>query len=830
MLRLRRRLRELPDHLRELRERHRARAHDLLVTLDREYVTAEREHYERIRGGAPYEVFDINPLSLPAGQRLKREPDDVLVSVFVTALTSGEYRVAGAVVGWLERKQLSFAPEDVELALHYALGCQGHWWFVSKLAPAVAAAERLAKNDGLGSVRPLLERAQEAVERDHPSDPQRTRLRSKLRELLVRDGELDVGIFEKKDDWGRRMRRKIGRNFDGAGVNDVLLHFSKATSARPSAKWRTTTAELAASTPRFDELVLAMLEELPRADVVITGRWEFEGEVFHDTVFLTDANSTLARGAVWSLLDIEVPRKLDLLRQLVETGLAKSYKLANACIYVLGEIGDRDSLVLLSSLRANVKDKSVLKQVDKALAAAAERSGMPASELRETLVPDFELDAEGEKTVSIGDASAVVMVEDARHVTVSWRDGGGKSLRSPPQEIRESHAGDIRALKGHVKEIRDALATERTRIENLFAEERRWAFRVWRERYLVHPLMAPFGRGLIWTFALGDREVTALASDGHGLVSVDGNPVEAPDDAEVRLWHPIDADPEDVPAWRRFLGEHRISQPFKQAYREVYLVAPAERETRTYSNRFAAHVVRYPQAYALMKSRGWSVVALGPYDNDGGRQWRDFGPHGIRAEFWMEHADEDWEAMDMLASLATTDQVRFTAIGGDEPIPLEDVPAIIFSEAMRDVDLFVGVASIAADPTWEDRGGDRFYRYWEAASFGDLGETAKTRRAVLTEIVPQLRIADRCDLTDRFLVVRGDLRTYKIHLGSGNVLMEPNDEYLCIVPGRSKAVPGNVFLPFEDDQRLSVILSKAFLLAEDRKIRDETITLQIRRG
>jgi hypothetical protein len=28
-------------------------------------------------------------------------------------------------------------------------------------------------------------------------------------------------------------------------------------------------------------------------------------------------------------------------------------------------------------------------------------------------------------------------------------------------------------------------------------------------------------------------------------------------------------------------------------------------------------------------------------------------------------------------------------------------------------------------------------------------------------------------------VVKGELRTYRIHLGSGNILMEPNDQYLC---------------------------------------------------
>jgi hypothetical protein len=83
------------------------------------------------------------------------------------------------------------------------------------------------------------------------------------------------------------------------------------------------------------------------------------------------------------------------------------------------------------------------------------------------------------------------------------------------------------------------------------------------------------------------------------------------------------------------------------------------------------------------------------------------------------------------------------------------------------------------------------------------------------------------------LVVRGDLRTYKIHLGSGNILMAPNDQYLCIVPGRGTAARGqaeHLFLPFEGDQTLSVILSKAFLLLEDSKITDANIMNQIRRS
>jgi hypothetical protein len=62
--------------------------------------------------------------------------------------------------------------------------------------------------------------------------------------------------------------------------------------------------------------------------------------------------------------------------------------------------------------------------------------------------------------------------------------------------------------------------------------------------------------------------------------------------------------------------------------------------------------------------------------------------------------------------------------------------------------------------------------------------------------------------------------------------MEPNDQYLCIVADRAGSRTSNetVFLPFEGDSTLSVILSKAFMLAQDTKIKDPTITSQIKQG
>ena len=69
---------------------------------------------------------------------------------------------------------------------------------------------------------------------------------------------------------------------------------------------------------------------------------------------------------------------------------------------------------------------------------------------------------------------------------------------------------------------------------------------------------------------------------------------------------------------------------------------------------------------------------------------------------------------------------------------------------------------------------------------------------------------------------------YKIHLGIGHVWMSPNDQYLCIVPDYRLVHVSlhHVFLPFDDDQMLSLILSKILLLTEDDKIKDELILKQ----
>src|SRR5262249_14596958 len=144
----------------------------------------------------------------------------------------------------------------------------------------------------------------------------------------------------------------------------------------------------------------------------------------------------------------------------------------------------------------------------------------------------------------------------------------------------------------------------------------------------------------------------------NDLVDAGGRSVHLPDAGWVELWHPLDAVPEEVLAWRDRLEADGVTQPFKQAHREIYVLTDAERRTRTYSNRFAAHIIRQAQFRRLAKIRGWRSPLVGDWDG-GDRQaterklprWR------LRAEFWVIGVVSDMHHTG--CTHLATDQVRF---------------------------------------------------------------------------------------------------------------------------------------------------------------------------
>jgi hypothetical protein len=176
------------------------------------------------------------------------------------------------------------------------------------------------------------------------------------------------------------------------------------------------------------------------------------------------------------------------------------------------------------------------------------------------------------------------------------------------------------------------------------------------------------------------------------------------------------------------------------------------------------------------------------------------------------------------------DQVCFTTPRSDpwqERLPLRDVPAIVLSEALRDVDLFVSVASIGAgEPAPETEDEQQRWRTERERYEQQMAARATTRIALLRELIPVLGLGDRVRVEGHYALVHGTRSHYRVHLGCGNIYLDPSGRYLCIVPRRREL--DRICLPFEDeDLKTAEILSKVLLLADDARIDDPTILAQI---
>lgn len=635
----------------------------------------------------------------------------------------------------------------------------------------------------------------------------------------------------------------------------LLRHCATATGASPKSKWSKQADEILENIDQndFQSLVSAWFMGVNQGPAE-TNYLPTMG--YHPPTDglgrIHSTNGNVLRGLAWLCPRFLNKDLLTAMRELCLTAYRKvpgvgprAVKIGNSVLNTLGKIGTIEAVGELAVLKVRVKFGTAQKLIDKALNQCAEIAGVPRADLEEMAVPAYGLTEFGKRVETFGDFRCEQVIENS-NVVLKWLKPDGKPQKSVPKAVKENHAEDLKELKATSKDIQRMIGAQSARIDHLYRAEKAWDFETWRERYIDHPLVGTIARRLIWN--LGDTSVMRI---GDQFLDVTGKPVT--NTAErVTLWHPINATTEQVTAWRRFVEEREIRQPFKQAHREIYPLTAAEENTRTYSNRFASHILKQHQFSSLAKTRDWKNQLRLMVDDTFPPASIELPAWGLRAEFWVEGIGEEYgqDTNDAgVFNYIATDQVRFYpihsniveshAFGGAvfgqgtnvDPVQLADIPPLAFSEVMRDVDLFVGVASVGNDPNWEDGGADGRYReYWMDYSFGELTESAEQRLEILRTLIPKLKIADRCSIDDRWLVVRGDLRTYRIHLGSANIQMEPNNQYLCIVtPPSAKDPASKVFLPFEGDGRLSVILSKAFLLANDTKIKDETILSQINR-
>lgn len=312
---------------------------------------------------------------------------------------------------------------------------------------------------------------------------------------------------------------------------------------------------------------------------------------------------------------------------------------------------------------------------------------------------------------------------------------------------------------------------------------------------LEHPVLAPMLRSLV---LVGHNGLAGYPVKGGAALEGLGGDQAIDKKTRLRLAHPHDL--LLTGRWHEWQHEcftrERI-QPFKQVFRELYVLTQSEQDDHARSQRYAGHQVGKSQAYALLGKRGW---VGNPYEGDVRRTFHDAGITAL-LDFDLGYTTPaEVEGL-------TIERVCFTKRGEWKALPLEQVPPRVFSEAMRDLDLVVSVAHQGGvDP--------------EASA-----STVEMRSALLREACGLMKLGN-VRLQGSHAVIDGHLGTYSVHLGSAIVHRQPGG-HLCIVPVHSQH-RGRVFLPFaDDDPRTAEVLSKVLLLSKDKEIKDPVILEQI---
>jgi hypothetical protein len=667
------------------------------------------------------------------------------------------------------------------------------------------------------------------------------KIEARAKATRERIAELTFVEGEKQLDPGRGPWSQIV--FDAIKAKDPILrsgweafleHCRSLQQQVPRAKWKN----------RADELI----DALDRGEVLsLLLRWLALGPTPGQPPEARSPieDSQYQKGVVWCMVsfsdkNVAAPIAdfgLACLRKIRMKG-AVSQKVGLACVQALGAIGSRDAIAQLTRMRAKTNYSVARKLIEKSLKSAADKTGVTVHELEDYAVDGFGIDEQGFVRFKIGEAQASIRLFEDGRVSELWQHPEGKAIKSAPSSVKKGFPAEVRLVSAKAKELEQAYRAQKVRLEASLLVVREMKLSHWRQYFVEHPVLGFLGRRLIWVFCNAQgSEQAALWLNGQ-MHDSSARPVDLSNYEKVRPWHPLSGDSKEVQRWRDLLFQHGIRQPFRQAFREVYEMTDEERETRLYSNRFAGVLMRQHQFASLCKERGWDYRLMAAHFDGFNVPTKRLDSWNIHAEFYVDLSSDrnpslrdsglDEQSQAGINIFIGSDQVRFYR--EQREIAVDEVPALVYSEIMRDVDLFTSVCAVGEDETWSDQGDRGMGILFERFDVHAVTAITSLRADVLSRVLPHTRIADCCKVEKSWLEVRGQLGTYRINLGwSGTALMNDKSARWLRIPQEilSEVDLGLKDLPIDLDYRTELVLRKAYVLADDWKIDSPDLVRQL---
>ncbi len=394
----------------------------------------------------------------------------------------------------------------------------------------------------------------------------------------------------------------------------------------------------------------------------------------------------------------------------------------------------------------------------------------------------------------IGDYDVKITVDILGKASLTI-EKGGKTLKSVPAALKK----DEQFLQ--IKAFCEKLKQQYSRTVKMFetAMEERDSFTFGELHKLSeNPVTKAITENIVFMAAEGEF-VSGLPVE-QGLCDYHGTVYALSEDTSLRVAHPFDLYEKGI--WSDYqkmlleLGSKEgRKQPFRQVFRELY-VKLSEELDKDRSLMFAGNRIQTKRTVGALKSRRWVA------DYEDGLQ-KIYYKDNIIASIY---AQADWFSPgDMEAP--TLEGVFFADRKTGILLKISDVPAIIYSEIMRDVDLAVSVAHAGGvDPE-------------------TTHSTVEMRRVILEFNLSLFGITNvRFEKNHAF--IDGKHGQYTIHLGSGVIHKVGGHQINVLAVGSGKK--SKLFLPFiDEDPKTAEIMTKVLTFAEDGKIKDPYIMEQI---
>jgi hypothetical protein len=317
-------------------------------------------------------------------------------------------------------------------------------------------------------------------------------------------------------------------------------------------------------------------------------------------------------------------------------------------------LGTETCMAELVTLARTARDADTRARIEALLELVAIDRGVTIDDLA---APSVELDV----PLSYG-ARRFTPVWSREH-TLEVRDESGQCLPDLPRPTKKDDAALAKAAKETWKALReaarDALVSERTRLERAMIEGTHVPLDRWRARLASSEPSRRLAQALAW--AAHDRERTTLfrVAEDASFATLDDDLFVPSEDASVSIPHPVLLDDATRARWIQVFASYELLSPFPQLERSVY------RDASVVGGREI-----HPGKVLGLRERGWRLLRRQSGNVDGLE--RAFATGTLRVDvepgFWPERlADVPMQRLGVLE--ATTG----------------DPSSIAWSEAIRDL-------------------------------------------------------------------------------------------------------------------------------------------------